>query len=287
MPARLPSHLEKPLAPFCTAQNGPGSGSFWAVSLEGTRVLADRLGVSLRDAMQTCLEHGIWPLRFARNRGVFSAADQRKLLASHAAVIGCGGLGGYAATLLARAGVGALTLCDPDAFDESNLNRQLFCHEHILGQNKAVAARDMVSAMASHTRSIVHAVAARADNLPEILAGADIAMDCLDSMEARRHLAAAANAAKIPLVYATVAGDEGFTMLVHPGDDSLQRLHALEDPDGQDAAETMMGVPPTTPAAIAVIQVTLAVRHLVGRGAENPSLLHLDLAVPHIESFTF
>lgn len=286
MPARLPAHLEKPLAPFCTARNGPGSGSFWAVSLEGTRVLAEHLAVSLRDAMRICLEHDIWPLRFARNRGVFNAADQRKLLASHAAVIGCGGLGGHAATLLARVGVGALTLCDPDAFDESNLNRQLFCTEQSLGQNKALAARDAVSAMASHIQGIVHAVAARADNLPEILAGADIAMDCLDSLEARRLLAAAASEAKIPLVYATVAGDEGFTMLVRPGDDSLQRLYASEDPGGQTAAETVLGVPTTTPAAIAAIQVTLAVRHLLGRGAESPSLLHLDLAVPHMESFT-
>lgn len=284
MTATIPAHLEKLLAPFCVMQRGPGSGSFQAVTLEGTRALAERLSVSPREAMITCLEHGIWPLRFARNRGVFSAADQRRLLGSQAAVIGCGGLGGHVATLLARAGIGALTLCDPDTFDESNLNRQVVCNEHTLGGNKALAARDMVSVMASHTRIVVHPVAARPDNLPEILAGADIAMDCLDSLEARRHLAAAASAANIPMIYATVAGEEGFTMLVRPGDTSLRRLCAPEESNGKTTAETMLGVPTIPPAATAAIQTALAIQCLLGRTL-NHSLLHLDIALPQLEGF--
>lgn len=287
MHSPLPTHLEKLLAPFCIPQSGPGPGSFRAVTLEGTRALAGNLAVSLRHAMMLCLEHGVWPLRFARNRGVFSAADQRKLLASHAAVIGCGGLGGHAATLLARVGIGALTLCDPDVFDESNLNRQLLCTENNLGRNKALAAHDAVSALASHAHITVCPVAALPDNLPGILSGANIAMDCLDSLEARGHLAAAANAAKIPMVYATVAGDEGFTMLVHPGDSSVQRLCAPGDSDTKPAAETMLGVPTITPAATASIQTALAIQYLVGKKPEKPLLQHLDLAVPHIEGFAF
>lgn len=287
MHAPLPPHLENLLAPLCIPQSGPGPGPFRAITLEGTRTLAEHLAVPLRDAMMTCLEHDIWPLRFARNRGVFSAADQRKLLASHVAVIGCGGLGGHAATLLARVGIGALTLCDPDAFDESNLNRQLLCTENTLGRNKARAAHDAVSAMASHARITVHPVAARPDNLPEILSGADIAMDCLDSLEARRHLAAAADAANIPMVYATVAGNEGFTMLVRPGDGSVRHLCAAGDADAKTNAETMLGVPTITPAATASIQTALAIHHLVGREPESSLLRHLDLAVPQIESLAF
>lgn len=287
MAAPLPSRLDRLLAPFCTTQNGPGSGSFRTVTLEGIRALAEHCAVPLRDVMMTCLEHDIWPLRFARNRGVFSAADQRKLLASHAAVIGCGGLGGHVATLLARVGIGALTLCDPDVFDESNLNRQLFCNEQNVGQNKAMAARNAVSAMASHMHVAVYPVAARLGNVSEILTGADIAMDCLDSLETRRHLAAAASTAKIPLVYASVAGDEGFTMLVRPEDKSLQSLYGTESPDGKAAAETMMGVPTITPAATAAIQTALAIQCLLGKEPVNALLLHLDLAVPQIDGFAF
>ncbi|SBW08463.1 ThiF family protein (fragment) [uncultured delta proteobacterium] len=283
MAAPLPSRLDTLLAPFCTTRNGPGSGSFRTVTLEGARALAEHCAVSLRDAMMTVLEHDIWPLRFARNRGVFSAADQRKLLASHAAVIGCGGLGGHVATLLARVGVGALTLCDPDMFDESNLNRQLVCTEQNLGRNKALAAREAVSAIASHTRITVHPVAARPDNLAEILTGADIAMDCLDSLETRRHLAAAASEAQIPMVYATVAGDEGFTMLVRPGDKSLRSLCGSEDSGEKTGAETTLGVPTITPAATAAIQAALAIQCLLGKEMEEPLLLHLDLTVPQID----
>lgn len=287
MAVSLPSHLEKLLAPFCATQSGPGFGSFPAVTLEGTRVLAGHLAIPLRVAMMTCLEHGIWPVRFARNRGVFRAADQRKLLASHAAVIGCGGLGGHVATLLARAGIGVLTLCDPDAFDESNLNRQLLCTEQNLGQNKALVAQSAVSAMASHIHITACTAAACPDNLPEILSGATIVMDCLDSLEARRHLAAAATVAKIPMVYATVAGDEGFTMLGHPGGTGLQRLCAPEETEKKRTAEALLGVPTMTPAATASIQTSLAIHYLLEKQPENSLLLHLDLAVPRIEGLSF
>lgn len=287
MTAPLPSRPDRLPAHFCTTRSAPGSGSFRTVTLEGARALADQCAVSPREAMMRCLEHDIWPLRFARNRGVFTAAEQRKLLASRAAVIGCGGLGGHVAALLARVGIGMLTLCDPDVFDESNLNRQLFCNEHNLGKNKAAAARDALSAVASHTHIAVHPVAARPDNLPEILTGADIVMDCLDSLETRRRLAAAAGAAKIPLAYASVAGDEGFTMLVCPGDKSMQSLCGPENSGGKSGAETVLGVPTITPAATAAIQTALAVQCLLGKAPEDALLLHLDLAVPQLDGFAF
>ena len=70
-----------------------------------------------------------------------------RLLQTRVFVLGCGGLGGHVASLLARLGVGGLRLCDSDIFEESNLNRQYFCTESTLGQPKAVATarglRDM------------------------------------------------------------------------------------------------------------------------------------------------
>ena len=62
--------------------------------------------------------------RYERNR-IFSREQQEELSEKKAAVIGCGGLGGYAIEMLARAGVGHIKVCDGDVFDETNLNRQL------------------------------------------------------------------------------------------------------------------------------------------------------------------
>ncbi|WP_211361473.1 HesA/MoeB/ThiF family protein, partial [Ideonella azotifigens] len=50
---------------------------------------------------------------------------QRKLLASHALVIGAGGLGSPVALYLGSAGVGRLTLVDADTVDTTNLQRQI------------------------------------------------------------------------------------------------------------------------------------------------------------------
>ena len=75
------------------------------------------------------LGQNIWPERFRRNFGLVTAEEMTRLLQSRALVLGCGGLGGYAAELLARSGVGSIRLVDNDVFDESNLNRQRFCSE--------------------------------------------------------------------------------------------------------------------------------------------------------------
>ena len=262
--APLPSELANPLAPFCSARPGPGPGPFLAVSAEGIRAVAEHLGLSPGQAMILCLGHDIWPLRFARNRGVFSAEEQIRLLRSRAAVIGCGGLGGHVVTLLARAGVGAFTLCDPDSFDESNGNRQLLCREANIGRNKALVAQEELAAIASHAEARVFPVAAGPANLPDILHKADIVMDCLDSLETRRSVAAAADAAAIPFVHGAGAGEEGFAMLLRPGEKGLDSLYGTEVSHEETNAESRLGVPTLTPAAIAVLQANIALRVLTG-----------------------
>src|ERR1700729_285447 len=54
---------------------------------------------------------------------------QRRLAQGHVAVVGCGATGAAAAALLARAGVGILTLVDRDFVEESNLQRQVLFDE--------------------------------------------------------------------------------------------------------------------------------------------------------------
>lgn len=51
-------------------------------------------------------------------------------------VVGVGGVGGYAAEMLARTGVGNLTLIDADDVAESNINRQLIATTSTIGQPK-------------------------------------------------------------------------------------------------------------------------------------------------------
>ena len=58
------------------------------------------------------------------------------------AVIGLGGVGAYAAEMVARAGVGRMVILDSDVINESNINRQLLALNSTMGRSKATIMRD-------------------------------------------------------------------------------------------------------------------------------------------------
>ena len=73
---------------------------------------------------------------FSRNE-LFWGEDNQKLLSfKHVAVFGLGGVGGFCAEALVRAGVGELTIVDFDTVSESNINRQLVALHSTVGQSK-------------------------------------------------------------------------------------------------------------------------------------------------------
>ncbi len=73
---------------------------------------------------------------FSRNELYWGAEFQRVLTKKHVAVFGLGGVGGYCAEALARAGVGELTLVDFDDVSISNINRQIIALHSTIGQKK-------------------------------------------------------------------------------------------------------------------------------------------------------
>lgn len=72
--------------------------------------------------------------------GIEAAELQRRLASAHVVVLGCGGLGSWAAAGLACVGIGRLTLVDDDVVELSNLNRQLLFREADLARPKVEAA---------------------------------------------------------------------------------------------------------------------------------------------------
>src|SRR5512147_2538252 len=97
---------------------------------------------------------------------------QEKFAAAHVLVIGAGGLGAPAAQFLAAAGVGTLTLCDPDAVDLTNLQRQILYATGDVGTPKVFAARARLHAINPEVR--IEAIQARvgSDELGALVAGA-------------------------------------------------------------------------------------------------------------------
>jgi len=134
---------------------------------------------------------------------------QARLLASHALVIGAGGLGSPVAMYLGTAGVGRLTLVDHDTVDLTNLQRQIAHNLARVGQPKAESARQTIAAINPDVQ--VRPVVQRADAawLAQAVADADVVLDCSDNFQTRHAVNAACVAAGKPLVSGAAIGFDG------------------------------------------------------------------------------
>lgn len=237
----------------------------WAAEREA----AARFGLSHRKVEEAALEAGLIPARYARNVGTLGLEGQRALQRARVLVAGCGGLGGHVIEGLARLGVGAIVAVDPDAFDESNMNRQLLCTVESLGRPKAEEAARRVAVVNPAVE--VTAVRARLapDNADELLAGCDLAIDALDSVSARVCLSEAAARLGIPFVHAAVAGWYGQASAQAPGSPLVAGLYAgAAGADGADRGEeTRLGNQSYGPAFAAALEVAAACAILIGAGS--------------------
>jgi len=264
----------------------PGSceGSF--VRIPGVKAVSRAARISEREAMCALLDAGFWPERFRRSRSVLSAEGLKRLLRARVFVSGCGGLGGHAAALLARSGVGAFVLCDPDVFEESNLNRQMFCSEAVLGRSKAETAREGLLTMASHLDVQAHVLAVDAENLPGLLAGCSAVVDGLDSVPKKLMLEEAAAKAGLPFVHGSVNREEGFAFIEAAG---RRRLAGMW-PDAGEGGSAYAEAPDTvvsSAAGVACLMASLLVKALAAGEVRDSALLHLDCSVPELERFDF
>lgn len=140
--------------------------------------------------------------RFSRTRLLLGEKAVLKLGSSRVAVFGLGGVGSYAVEALARSGVGNLRLVDFDEIKYSNFNRQLFALESTIGRRKIDIAAERVAEINPDCVVERHAVFADENTAPGLLAGADAAIDAIDSLSCKVALLAAAAAAGCAVVSA-------------------------------------------------------------------------------------
>lgn len=210
---------------------------------------------------------------FARNLGALSAEQQQRLGQCSAAVVGCGGLGGYVIEALVRIGVGGLRLFDPDVFTSSNRNRQLNALERTLGRNKAETAAERAAAI--HDRTVVRAIATDFRTEEEAFATVDVVIDCLDDIQARRDLAGVCRRFDLPLVHGAVKDWYGQVGVQLPGNDLLALLYP--ERTGRPRQEPLP-VLSFTVTAVASLQAAEAVKLLLGLPSPlHNSWMHLDL----------
>ena len=144
---------------------------------------------------------------------------QEKLLASHALVIGAGGLGSPVALYLGTAGVGRITLVDHDAVDLTNLQRQIAHNLERVGRPKAESAQSAIAAINPDVLVRPLVMKADAQDLDELVPGADVVIDCSDNFRTRQAINRACFAHGKPLV----SGVKALLAHIH-GDPALSRV---------------------------------------------------------------
>lgn len=150
--------------------------------------------------------------RYARQMQVpgVGAIGQARLTAAHVLIIGAGGLGCTVIPALAAAGVGRLTIMDPDQVEMSNLHRQTLYRAADIGEPKAVAAAARATALNPDGQAT--AIVDRLDpaNAPGLIATADLVVDAADSFAVTYTLSDLCLAAGKPLVSASIIGRAGY-----------------------------------------------------------------------------
>ena len=136
-------------------------------------------------------------------------SGQRALRKARVMVVGLGGLGCPVVQYLAAAGVGHLVLVDADRVSLSNLQRQILYTQKDVGELKVEVARGFVQRQNAQIEVSIHTEMLSAENATDLLALADIVVDCTDNFAARYLINDACASANKPWVYGSIAKFEG------------------------------------------------------------------------------
>lgn len=204
---------------------------------------------------------------------------QERILASHALVIGAGGLGSPALLYLAAAGVGHITLVDDDAVDLTNLQRQIAHTTERIGTPKATSAEQAMHAL--NPNVCIDALSLRVDDaaLDLLVPNVDVVLDCTDNYATRQAVNAACVRHGRPLVTGAAIRFDAQLTVIDPRVASSPCYACLFSPHAsfEDAACSTLGVLGPLVGVVGAMQAAEALKLLVGAGTSLAGqLLLLD-----------
>ncbi len=220
-------------------------------------------------------------LRYSRHilLNELGVEGQEALLASHALIIGAGGLGSPVALYLGSAGVGRITVVDHDVVDETNLQRQIAHNLARVGHPKAESIVEAIAAINPDVR--VTPIVQRADEalLGELIAQADVVLDCTDNFATRHAINRACVKHRKPLVSGAAIRMDG-QLSVFDARTPGNPCYACVFPESADLEETRcatMGVFAPLVGIVGTMQAAEALKLLTGLGSRlTGKLLMLD-----------
>ncbi|UXU75715.1 MULTISPECIES: HesA/MoeB/ThiF family protein [unclassified Paracoccus (in: a-proteobacteria)] len=217
------------------------------------------------------------------------AAGQDRLARARVLVVGAGGLGVPVLQYLAGAGLGSITVIDPDRVEETNLHRQpLYCMQD-LGQPKAMAAARALADLNPQVRLTPLVARLTPANAPELVAASDLVLDCADSYAASYTLSDACLAAGRPLISASALGLSGYVggfcgERARGGAPSLRALFPDPPDSGQTCASA--GVMGPVVGMLGCLQAQMAMAAILGL-TPNPLGQFIRLDAGRLSQFRF
>ena len=223
--------------------------------------------------------------RYSRQRLFAPIGDegQRKLAASHVALVGCGATGAASAGMLVRAGIGTLTIIDRDFIEPSNLQRQMLFTEQdaIDCLPKAEAARRRLLEINAEVAVIPHIDDLTPANIRALLTGAVLILDATDNFQTRYLLNDFSIESGTPWIYAAAIGSYAATMNIVPAGPYQTACMAClfpEPPGGSVETCDTAGILNSAVNVAASLQVTEATKLLTGHAsAMRRTLLSMDV----------
>ncbi len=131
-----------------------------------------------------------------------------RLARAHVALLGVGGVGGYAAEALARSGVGHVTLVDGDRVALSNINRQIVALHSTLGEYKVEVARRRMLDINPDMRVDARARAFLPGDPAPFDADVDYVIDAIDMVAAKLALVELCAGMGVPLISCMGTGNK-------------------------------------------------------------------------------
>lgn len=211
---------------------------------------------------------------------------QARLAASHVLIVGAGGLGCTVVPALAAAGIGRLTIIDPDRVELNNLHRQTLYTAADLGRSKAHAAA--ARARALNPEGQVGSLMVRLDpaNALDLMVGADLVVDAADSFAVTYTLSDLCLSMGKPLISASVIGRAGYAGGFCGAAPSYRAV--FPDLPAQAASCSSAGVMGPAVVALGAVQAQMVLSVLIGL---EPSplgrIVTLDMASWRFGGFGF
>ena len=187
---------------------------------------------------------------------------QEKLKLSNVLIVGCGGIGCTNAELLARAGVGQITLIDADTIEMSNLQRQIAYVEQDIGFYKSEILAKRLRQINPNIRIESRTDQLDISNAEALISAQDLVLDGCDNFETRYMVNQICKAENIPLISASAIGFQGQLFMVEGDSACYECLFPKEHHANESMRCADSGVLATTPNVMASLQAHHALLYL-------------------------